>query len=248
MYRAMLVDNERWVLMDIVQTFPWEEHGFEVVGQTTDALSAISLAKECRPDVAFLDIRMPDLSGLDLIPLLAQSHPDLLFVLITGHSEFQYARRAIQLGVFDYCLKPVEPDYASELLERLGECLTELRDKPPAIPEGEEVSNDQFALVLQYVKDHMYEKLTLEEVAEKHFMNSNYCGYLFKLTTGKTFSQYVREVKINMACYLLGHTNLRINDIADRIGYGNSNYFTRVFTSSQGISPREYRSQCQQEG
>ncbi|MDR3120085.1 MAG: response regulator [Clostridiales bacterium] len=242
MYRVILVDDERWVLSDVVHSFPWGQYEFEVVGQTTQAMQAIELVAEEKPDVAFLDIRMPVLSGLDLIPLLREKSPRLLFVLITGHSEFEYARTAVRLSVFDYCLKPVEEREAADLLGRLRSALKQRGELPPFVEiDPEESAGDSFSRLLRHVRGHAFEKLSLEKVAEAYYMNPNYCGHLFKLHTGKTYSQYVRDIRMKTACYLLSHSRLRIGEIAIRVGYDNTQYFTRIFTAAMGDSPRGYR-------
>lgn len=243
MIKAMVVDNERWALLDIVHSMPWEKHGFEVVGQTVQSVEALDIARQVHPNVAFLDIRMPVLSGLDLIPLLRKEHPNMLFVLVTGHSEFEYAQAAVKMGVFDYCLKPLEEEVGATLLERIKSHFAMQQNAPPSILSEEIISCDQFSVLLQYVKEHAFEKLCLEDVAKKHFMNPNYCGYLFKLNTNKTFSQFVRDIRITTACYLLQHSKMRVGEIALRVGYENAHYFSRVFSSETGLSPRDYRLQ-----
>ena len=67
MYSVYLVDDEKWSLCDVLYTFPFAQYGFEVVGQNTNALAALDAIQDLRPDVVFADIRMPSITGLDLI-------------------------------------------------------------------------------------------------------------------------------------------------------------------------------------
>jgi two-component system, response regulator YesN len=119
MYNVLLVDDEPWVLKGINESFKWEEEGFRVIAHTTHALEAFDIILKEKPDVVFTDIRMPKVSGLELIQRVRELGLDTEFIIISGFSEFSYAQEALQQGAFDYCLKPLELDYANKLLVKL---------------------------------------------------------------------------------------------------------------------------------
>lgn len=129
-FSAMIVDDEPWSVLGIKKGFPWAEFGFEIVGETTDAIEAIELICRLEPDAVVTDIRMPSVTGFDLIEAAMHHGVDTEFVLVSGFSDFEYARSALRLGVFDYCLKPVSPSDASALLDRLrGRLVQKLLDR-----------------------------------------------------------------------------------------------------------------------
>ena len=123
MYRVVIVDDEPWVLKGIRSTFAWHDYGFEVVAETTDSEQAWELIRQEKPDAVLTDIRMPELSGIDLMRLSREEGIDAAFVLISGVADFQYAKESIRLGCFDYLLKPLQFDEADAVLKRLGEHL-----------------------------------------------------------------------------------------------------------------------------
>lgn len=119
MYKVLLVDDEPWALSGIRNTFQWEKFGFEVIAETTVPAEAFDIIINQRPDVVFTDVRMPEMSGLELMEKVRERGLDTEFVVVSGFGEFSYAQQAIRQGAFDYCLKPLEFDYADKLLDKL---------------------------------------------------------------------------------------------------------------------------------
>lgn len=119
MYRVMIVDDELWNVQSISETLPWEEYGMHVVGGFTRASAALEAILKERPDVVFTDIRMPVISGLQLMQVLREHHYGTEIVVISAFDEFDFVRDSLRMGAFDYCLKPLNEDYMKVLLERL---------------------------------------------------------------------------------------------------------------------------------
>lgn len=119
MYKVILVDDEIWSLEGIRKLFEWEEMGFAVTAQVTDAAEAYELIVSTNPDVVVTDIRMPEMSGIELLHQSRRQGMDCEFIIISGFAEFQYAQEALRHGAFDYQLKPIERIAAGNLLARL---------------------------------------------------------------------------------------------------------------------------------
>ena len=112
MYTVMLLDDEPWALESLFRVVPWEQHGFSVIGRFTDPIAGWEAIVREQPAVVFIDVQMPELTGLEMAQRAkALRHPPL-FIVVSGYSSFQYAQTALRLGVFDYCLKPVEREDA----------------------------------------------------------------------------------------------------------------------------------------
>lgn len=120
MFHILLIDDEELALASLRYALPWKEFGFTDICTTTSSLHALELLKKQRFDACFVDIRMPDMTGLELLAAAQQCHLDTLFVIVSGYSDFSYARQAIQLGVLDYCLKPVVCEDCLPVLEKLS--------------------------------------------------------------------------------------------------------------------------------
>ncbi len=128
MFTTLLVDDEERALTGIRRTFPWADYGFTVVFATSDPVAALDYLRKRRVDLAFVDIRMPELSGLDIIRIAREENLETEFVIITGHSEFEFARSALRHGVLDYCLKPLRSEAAIAVLERAAVHLQHVRE------------------------------------------------------------------------------------------------------------------------
>ncbi len=129
MYKVLLVDDEPLALMGIRKTFMWSKYGYEIIGEKTNPVEALEVIERENPDVVFTDIRMPEISGLDLIKKSRRKGINSEFVIISGFSEFTYAQEAIRNGAFDYCLKPLHPEEGKKLLDKLTKYLENKEEK-----------------------------------------------------------------------------------------------------------------------
>jgi two-component system response regulator YesN len=100
-----------------------------IAGEAEDGEQALAMARSARPDILLVDIRMPFLSGLDFVERLAALDIDCAVIVVTGHDEFEYARKALSLGVFDYLLKPVETQAMASALARATAELSSRRER-----------------------------------------------------------------------------------------------------------------------
>jgi YesN/AraC family two-component response regulator len=120
-YRLMIVDDERLIRQGLRKVIPWEDLGFVVVSEANSGRAALDAAvhKGKDPQVILTDIRMPDMSGLELISRLRSRFPKLRSVLISGYADFRYAVEAMRLKVEDYILKPIDPEVIKDIFSRL---------------------------------------------------------------------------------------------------------------------------------
>lgn len=126
MYKVLIADDEMIIRTDLAKAFDWAAFGMEIVGLAKNGLEAFNLASSLKPDLCLLDINMPFLNGLELIEKLNGINPNGINVIITGYDEFQYARKAVQLGVYDYVLKPIEEDAFINMLHDIKNKLDSL--------------------------------------------------------------------------------------------------------------------------
>lgn len=119
MIKTIIVDDEVWVCKLICNIVDWGSYGYEVVRQVYSGTEALEVIAAEKPDLVFTDIRMPGIDGLSLIREAGKINPGTKFVIISGYSDFEYAKTAIDLNVLGYLLKPVEPEDLSSLLMRL---------------------------------------------------------------------------------------------------------------------------------
>ena len=118
MIKVLIVDDEFYFRQALKVSLPWEELGFRIEGEAKNGEEALALLEEIEPDIALVDINMPIMDGMELIQNAKESGHSAKFIVLTGHSEFVYAKQAMQLGVFNYVLKPIdEQELRNSLLE-----------------------------------------------------------------------------------------------------------------------------------
>ncbi|BBF42439.1 hypothetical protein lbkm_1121 [Lachnospiraceae bacterium KM106-2] len=119
MIKVFLVEDEIIIRESIQTMIPWNDYGFELIGEATDGEMALPMIREKGPDLLITDIKMPFMDGLTLIQLVKKELPSTKIVIISGYSEFQYAQKAIALGVEQYLLKPISKSKFISILEEI---------------------------------------------------------------------------------------------------------------------------------
>ena len=116
---VLIVDDEIMIRRGLSKIIHWEEIGFEMAGAVGNAMEALELIKKTPVDVLLTDISMPEMTGLELIHQARKILPGLKAVVISGYSEFDYAREAIELKVENYILKPLDPKKITETFQKI---------------------------------------------------------------------------------------------------------------------------------
>lgn len=127
MYSIMIVDDEKAIRENFAGIINFEEYGFRVCGTARNGEDALTKIPQCCPDVIFLDVCMPVMDGLAFLKEFhSREDADLPYVvMLSGYSDFEYARSAMRYGVRAYLTKPVDEDEVSAVLRELGETLAE---------------------------------------------------------------------------------------------------------------------------
>ena len=92
-----------------------------VIGTCKDGMEGIAFIKEHRPDLVITDIRMPKLTGLEMIEKVSMSGIKVHFIVVSGYRYFEYAQRALKYGVKDYLLKPIDHDKLMDAITKVIE-------------------------------------------------------------------------------------------------------------------------------
>lgn len=236
----MIIDDEQFILEGLKKAVPWESFGCAVVAEALDGVSGARAIREHRPDILFTDIRMPNADGLNMLAGLKSEFPDMQITVLTGIRNFDYARRAIELGVTRYLLKPSKMD---ELREAITAMTANLRRVRPEEPEtaGDECSNFIVRNTLKYIGEHYAEKLTLVETAEKVYVSQWHLSKLLNRYCGKNFSDIVNGMRIRAAKELLQDPALSIARVGETVGFSDTCHFSRIFKKETGLTAAEYR-------
>ena len=117
--KVFLVDDEIAIRENLRNSFPWEENGFQLVGEAPDGEMAMPMIRDLNPDILLTDIRMPFMDGMALCAEVKRVLPWIGVVILSGYDDFSYARQAISLGVKEYLLKPITADELGQALRRV---------------------------------------------------------------------------------------------------------------------------------
>lgn len=121
MLKVIIADDEQKVNLLLQKIVDWEKLGYQIAGTANDGERALQLIEEEKPDVLMTDIRMPGVDGMELIRRAKEIRPDLVFIVVSGYRQFEYAQTALKYGVTDYLLKPVNAEELTQLLIRIRE-------------------------------------------------------------------------------------------------------------------------------
>lgn len=118
--RVLIVDDEKRIGILVKNLIRWRELDMECVGVFDHGADALEAVRTNPPDIVITDIKMPQISGLELIQRAQQIKEDLFFIVISGYKEFEYAHKALEFGVENYLLKPIDEDELNQVLEKIN--------------------------------------------------------------------------------------------------------------------------------
>ena len=240
----MLVDDERLIIRGLSTVIPWAELGCEIAGTAHDGVSGLELIRSLRPDIVLTDIRMPNMDGLTMLAAIRSEFPGIQMSVLTAYRDFEYARKAITLGVCRYLLKPSNLDELQEAVKLMVSRL----DAMPQLPEDpddesvKEAGNHLVKAALAYMKEHCTEQhLSLGEVADHVYVSQWHLSKLLNRETDQSFFDLLGSMRIAKAKKLLADPALRIHEIAEMAGFSDVAHFSRSFKKIAGCTPGEYR-------
>jgi two-component system, response regulator YesN len=215
------------------------------VGSAADGEEAVEQVERFLPDVLITDIKMPVLGGLELVARIRRTNPDLRILIVSGYSEFEYARRAIELGVDDYILKPISITKLREVLRRVRIRLETAAGRVEAKfgLDGTQAAEIELARSVEvYLQETYSQPYSLERLAETFGCKPAYLLRLYRKVTNSTPTQDLIRLRIERAKRLLvGHLHLEIKQVAAAVGYDDALYFSRLFKKETGINPSAFR-------
>lgn len=238
MIEILLVDDESYVTESLALTIPWRELGISHVYQAASSAAAMQILEEQSIDIVVTDIRMPGMDGLQLIETISNKWKDIHCILLTGHSDFKYTKRAIQLEAADYILKPVDDE----------EFIRSIASAVEAIQVEWEQSEKQNELLYQIKSDFsllrasllhdlllgrrpsrktLIEKLTHYEIR----VNIGDSAFMMLIQLGKLFSKYDAH-SLSLIEYAVGNISEEIFAANFHVWFSKTPHDTLVMIAS----------------
>ncbi|KWX83531.1 hypothetical protein AMQ83_31125 [Paenibacillus riograndensis] len=135
MYKLFIADDEQLVVETLSEMIDWDAFGVRIIGTANNGKQALERILQSDPDIVLTDIRMPGLNGLDLIRTLKENGRKAECIIVSGYSEFEYAKEAIELEAVDYLIKPAELDEVARTVSRAIQRLGRKADQTGNNPE-----------------------------------------------------------------------------------------------------------------
>ena len=234
--RLVITDDEESMRLGLSELFPWDELGYCLAGVFRNGWETLRYIEQFGADVLLTDIRMPVMDGLSLLKSLREKGLQTTVVFLSAHSDFEYARQGLAYKVRDYIVKPVQYDEFIAFFRSLHGDLAAGKN-PEDTEKGARAAMEKMR---HYIETHLKDT-SLGNAAATANLSPDYASRIFRKYSGESFADYLHKVKMRRAGELLCRINMRINDVADRLGYDSSQNFSRAFHRYYGVKPSDYR-------
>jgi len=230
--RILVVDDDKDFRNEFRECFD----EYEVI-EASDGKEALALLKKPHSiDLVFLDVMLPGMKGTEVLRDIRKIEPDLNVVIITGYGSKDVAIQALRYHAQDFVEKPLNVERTKELIESILAAKT----GEPELASCN--TKDKIEKVKRFVERNCHKKVMLSNTASNVLcVSPKYLSRLFRKTTGMKFCEFKILHRIEKAKSLLTTTGYNVNQIAGKLGYQNSESFTRIFKKYTRCTPTYYR-------
>jgi two-component system, response regulator YesN len=237
MYNVLIADDERIIREGIRNSIDWESLGLTLCGIAKDGLEAYDLIKSHAPNIVITDIKMPGMDGLELISKVHKEHPEVVFIILSGYGEFEFANKAMKFGVKHYLLKPCDED---EILPVLQNVLSELKEK--------EEKDTLYKHFKRHITSGIGNDNELKDISQVYLeVQERLKGEAF--SGEQNYDKYSKIIKTVIDCVRdnIGNPQLSLNWIAKDVLYMNENYLGKLFHKETNKKFSHYVAQVRME-
>lgn len=254
MIKILIADDEeieRLLIKKVIRTRLGDECS---ILEAENGRLAVEVATNNDISIVVMDISMPGIDGIEAARQIKLLKPAVSIIFLTAFDDFSYARKAVSVHAVDYLLKPCEDEellnaiYEATRMSRLIRQVIKIEDLENRAEEedncGIACSEKNTAIVEQirsFIHSNYNKDISLQYVAKAMSYSDAYFCKFFKDNFNVNFTTYVTNIRIKEAKKLLKDPKINIKDIGTAVGYGDSNYFTKVFRRVTGKKPSEYR-------
>lgn len=250
MYRVLIVEDEDIIRKGLTYKVDWLKNNCVVVGSAIDGNDGLEKIKELQPEIVITDIRMPFKDGIMMLEEALVNH-DFETIIISGYGEFEYAKKAISLGVSEYILKPIDFKQLDQAIQKMikkidarqsHEMKREFLHKYKEVLDVEALSihSTHVTAMLDYIKANYPHKVSLSDLSEQLQVSTVYLNAKFKEETNYTFNDFLNRYRIIKAIDLMRNTDKLVYEIAEMVGFKEYKYFNQVFKKYVGRSPTHF--------
>lgn len=239
MWRIIAADDEAYIREALQKLIDWEKMDCNLIKIASDGQELIEMLEEETPDIVITDIQMPGKDGIEVCQYIYEQHSHIPLILLTAHSEFQYARDAIRYNVCEYVLKM---SVMEELPKAVEKAIHEVeKENEKKILMKKEEPETLFLKMEQYIEENYKTKISLDDIARALHASGSYLSRLYKRKTGKNLFDVILDKRIEAAKEYLAQTDMRTYEISEAVGIEDPGYFSKMFKKKTGVSPKEFR-------
>lgn len=251
MYKVIIVEDELIIQKGIHYKVDWLAFNCVVVATANHGLEAMQLIEEHRPDIVITDIKMPFMTGVELIEQTKQKY-QYEAIIISGFNEFEYAKKAIQMGVTDFILKPIDFTELYNALQKITEKFQVSKEPSPKdwrqiqplieVPKIQATNRDLKYVqeMIHYIQAHFDEKISIQDLSHQMQISHTSLHTKFKKATNYTFNDFLNRYRIMKAIELMTEDHCLIYEVASKVGFLDYKYFSQVFKKYTGFSPSQF--------
>lgn len=254
MLKIVIAEDEDIIRKGLAYTIDWVSMGYVIAGEAANGEEGLAQIRSLHPDVVIADIKMPKMDG---ITMLQEALKEMRFksLILTSYTEFEYARKAISLGVTDYILKPVDEEKLAETMKKLHLEIMKSKETELAFENKNSSLDLEYYIELaqlqnQYVMGAVKaickgydQKISIETIAEDMGISSSYLSRKFKDVTGHTFLDFLNKYRVQQAVKLLNSGLYKVYEISDMTGFCDYKHFCSVFKKYTLKSPTGFTKQ-----
>lgn len=247
MLKVLIVDDEPLVRRGIVLGVDWSARGCVVVGEAANGEEGLAAVERYSPNLIITDVRMPRMDGIEMMNRLRAEGCRAHVIVLTAHSDFSYARSALQFGADDYLLKPFRDQELMAAIDKVRRKEQELTALTPqdTLPLTKGDKSKYVLQALEYIAGHYADQdISITSIAAHLGVSEGHLSHVFKKETSYTIISYLTQYRVHTAMKLLQDCRYKVYEVAEMVGYRDVAYFGSTFKKLVGVSPSEYQDRC----
>jgi len=253
MIKVLLAEDEEIIRRVLAHTIDWLSLGCTIVGEAENGEKGLELVKELHPDIIITDICMPGMSGIEL---LEQGKKECMFesIILTGCSEFEYAKKAVSLGAVEYILKPIDEEKLIEAIkaavervrsqqeyQELKRTLSQIKPEASSLDLPFNTCHNYYVKkVLEEIQRNYNKHLSIEKIADELKVSPGYLSKQFKKETSLNFVTAVQRYRVQKAISMMETGRWKIYEVSEAVGYSDYKRFCYVFKKVTNLTPTEF--------
>ncbi len=211
MYSVFIVDDEGIVREGIRNKIDWENTDFSVAGEAADGEIALSMIQDIKPVILITDIKMPFMDGLELAKMVKKSQPWVRIIILSGHDEFEYAKKAISLGIDDYLLKPFTSEEVISSLKKSAALIDKERQQLSFMTEmKKELKTKEKLVQKEFLTNLVYGSINSSDIMQKSqelgidLFSRYYKIFISKIETANSGAESLLKIASQIEAYASG--------------------------------------------